>query len=140
MLLMRQGFQTCHWGLWQLAEQKPPGALFLAPGAGHERHRRVFCAAVARAVGEAGIASAEGPRLAWVAQLVEVLAAAVKVGFAGRVSGAEGVAGKRAIVAAAPVFQPSGAETWHEFLRRKEKAARRSGLSLNFTLYIQNIR
>ena len=100
-----------------MAEGKPVGLGLLASSAGNQGDGGAPGAAVARAVGEAVVLTAEGGGLAWFSAAIEVVTGTFGEG-AGMVAGAEGEAGESAGRAAATGVD-GGAETRHKVSLRK---------------------
>jgi hypothetical protein len=108
-----QGFRKGCFGLWQTYGFKPLVDGLLTAGAGVDRDRGAAGAAVAAAVGEAVVLSAEGVGAAGLAGSGAVRAGLGEERF-GVVSGAKDLAGERANGASASGMS-GGAETWHGF-------------------------
>jgi len=114
-LLHRQGFQEGLLRLRHVYENKPPGLVSLAPGPRDNGDSGAASAAIAGAVGETVVLSAEGEGSAALAALVEVLALVRGVRM-WLVAAAKGLAGKSP-AAAGLAFAKGGAEAWHRCLR-----------------------
>ena len=110
---LREGW----WGLRHVAEGKPIGLGLLASSAGNQGDGGAPGAAVARAVGEAVVLTAEGGGLAWFSAAIEVVTGTGGEGTR-MVAGAEGEAGESAGPAEAAGIE-GGAETRHKVSLRK---------------------